>query len=206
VSRDGYITARPGERTPLTSAAANRHAQYVRARMDAIAVGSETILVDDPQLTVRDVYRERPFARVIFDRRLRTPPRARLFSTLEAGPVIILTSHETVQSVQDRAHSLVKVGATIVPVAETDMTAMLRALIPFDIQSVLLEGGSRVHAAAWDDGVVDGVHLYMTRHVLGPGGVKFLAGRPFSPSSLVGVRYIPRRGDVILEGYVHRPD
>ena len=46
-----------------------------RARVDAIGVGSETVLVDDPLLTARDVYRERPLARVIFDRRLRTPPR-----------------------------------------------------------------------------------------------------------------------------------
>ena len=206
VSRDGYIAARPGERTILTTAAANRHAQYVRARMDGIAVGSETILVDDPLLTVREVYRERPFARIIFDRRLRTPPQARLFTTLKAGPVIILTSPETVGDQRDRATSLESVGATIVPVADTGIAAMLRALVALDIQSVLLEGGAAIHAAAWDAGVVDGVHLYMTRHVLGPDGVKFLSGRPFAPSSLTGVHYIPRGDDLILEGYVHRPD
>jgi diaminohydroxyphosphoribosylaminopyrimidine deaminase/5-amino-6-(5-phosphoribosylamino)uracil reductase len=206
VSRDGFIAARPGERTILTSAAANRHAQYVRARMDAVGVGSETILVDDPLLTVREVYRERPFTRIVFDRRLRTPPRARLFSTLEAGPVIILTSPETLAVGRDRASSLEQVGATVVPVAEPRITPMLRALLAYDIQSVLLEGGTAVHVAAWDDGTVDAVHLYMTRHVLGPGGIKFLGGRRFSPSSLHGVRYRSREGDVILEGYVHRPD
>jgi diaminohydroxyphosphoribosylaminopyrimidine deaminase/5-amino-6-(5-phosphoribosylamino)uracil reductase len=206
VSRDGWIAARPGERTLLTSAAANRQAQYVRARMDSIAVGSETILVDDPLLTVREVYRERPLARIIFDRRLRTPPAARLFSTLEAGPVIILTSQETNGAWANRARNLEGVGATVVPVGDPGITPMLRALLAHDVQSVLLEGGSAVHAAAWDEGVVDGVHLYMTRHVLGPGGVKFLAGRPFSPSSLKDVRYVSLGGDVILEGYVHRPD
>jgi riboflavin biosynthesis pyrimidine reductase len=119
--------------------------------------------------------------------------------------VIILTSHEAAVD-GNRARSLEGVGATIVPIADRGISAMLRELVPFDIQSVLLEGGSAVHAAAWDEGVVDGVHLYMTRHVLGPGGVKFLAGRRFSPSALVGVHYIPRSGDVILEGYVHRAD
>jgi diaminohydroxyphosphoribosylaminopyrimidine deaminase/5-amino-6-(5-phosphoribosylamino)uracil reductase len=206
VSRDGFIAARPGERTLLTTPASNRHAQYVRARMDAIAVGSETILVDDPRLTVREVYRERPLTRVIFDRRLRTPPAARLFSTREAGPVIILTSQDTLRRNSNRAAALERVGATIMPVAEPGILPMLRALVPFDVQSVLLEGGSSVHAAAWDEGAVDAVHLYMTRHVLGPGGVKFLAGRPFSPSALIGVHYTSRRGDIILEGYVHRPD
>jgi diaminohydroxyphosphoribosylaminopyrimidine deaminase/5-amino-6-(5-phosphoribosylamino)uracil reductase len=206
VSRDGYIAARPGRRTILTSDAANRHAQYVRARMDAIAVGSQTVIVDNPLLTVREVYRERPFARVVFDRRLRMPPQARLFSTLEAGPVIILTSPETLRVEPGRARALETAGASVVSVPEGSMTAMVRALVPFDIQSVLLEGGSAVHAAAWDEGVVDSVHLYMTAHVLGPEGVKFLAGRPFAPSALIGAHYVTRRGDVILEGYVHRPD
>ena len=69
----------------------------MRAAVDAIAVGSETVLVDDPHLTAREVYRERPLVRVVFDRRLRTPARARLLSTLSAGPVIILTAADSLQ-------------------------------------------------------------------------------------------------------------
>ena len=81
-SIDGRISAAPGVRTQITSAASLRRAQYDRAWVDAVGVGSETMLVDDPLLTVREVYRERPLTRVIFDRRLRTPPTARIFSTL----------------------------------------------------------------------------------------------------------------------------
>jgi diaminohydroxyphosphoribosylaminopyrimidine deaminase/5-amino-6-(5-phosphoribosylamino)uracil reductase len=92
-SLDGRI-AIEGERTPLTSAPALRHAQYMRAQVDAIGVGSETILVDDPLLTAREVYRERPLTRVLFDRRGRVPPTARIFSTLSAGPVVVVTSNE----------------------------------------------------------------------------------------------------------------
>ena len=91
-SLDGRIAAAPGRRTRLTSAAANRHAHRVRAEVDAIGVGVGTILVDDPLLTARGAYRERPLTRVIFDRRLRTPPTARVLSTREAGPVIIVTT------------------------------------------------------------------------------------------------------------------
>src|SRR3954452_12807866 len=76
-SLDGHIAAAPGCRTPLTSMAALRHAQYQRAAVDAIAVGSETVLVDDPLLTAREVFRERPLVRVVFDRRLRISPEAR---------------------------------------------------------------------------------------------------------------------------------
>ena len=85
-SLDGCIARRPGERTELTSAAANRHAHGVRAEVDAIGVGVGTILCDDPLLTARGVYREEPLIRVIFDRRLRTPASARVLSTRGAGP------------------------------------------------------------------------------------------------------------------------
>ena len=90
-SLDGCIARAPGKRTELTSAAANRHAHAVRAEIDAIGVGVGTILADDPLLTARGVYREGPLVRVIFDRRLRTPPSARVLSTRDAGPVMIVT-------------------------------------------------------------------------------------------------------------------
>ena len=60
MSLDGCIAAAPGARTPLTSAAANRHAHASGPRVDAIGVGVGTILADDPLLTARGVYRERP--------------------------------------------------------------------------------------------------------------------------------------------------
>jgi len=50
-SLDGCLAEQPGRRTRLTSDPANRRVQYTRARVDAIAVGSETVLVDDPVLT-----------------------------------------------------------------------------------------------------------------------------------------------------------
>ncbi|MGH9347734.1 MAG: bifunctional diaminohydroxyphosphoribosylaminopyrimidine deaminase/5-amino-6-(5-phosphoribosylamino)uracil reductase RibD [Vicinamibacterales bacterium] len=205
-SLDGYVAARPGMRSHLTSAPANRRAHLVRARVDAMAVGVGTILADDPRLTSREVYRERPLARVVFDRRLRTPARARVFSTLQAGPVIILTSRDAIDAQAARARALDAAGATIVPIAEPGLAPMLRALVPFDIHSVLLEGGATVHAAAWDAGVVDCVQLYVTPHVIGPGGVPLLERQRFSPAGLVESRVDVRGCDVIIEGYVHGAD
>jgi len=205
-SLDGYLAARPGQRTLLTSAPANRYVQYGRCRVDAVAVGSGTVLVDDPLLTARDVYRERPLARVVFDRRLRTPVAARLFSTLQAGPVIILTSPDALKSRHDCANALERAGAHVVPVAEVGLAPMLRALMAHDIQSVVIEGGAAVHAAAWDEGIVDCVQLFVTPHVIGAAGVPFLEGRRLSPASLIDRRIEARGPDIIIEGYVHRAD
>lgn len=203
-SLDGRLAARPGERTTLTSVEAARHAHYHRAQVDAIAIGSGTLLVDDPTLTVRHVYRERPLTRVVFDRRLRTAPTARLFSTLATGPVIILTSHNALQGQPARARALEQAGAMLMPLESAAVAPGLKALASLEIQSVVLEGGAAMHQAAWDEGIVDYVHLYMAPTTLGPEGVPFLDGR-FSTAGLRDSRVTPLGPDVLFEGYVHRP-
>lgn len=180
-SIDGRIAAAPGVRTQLTSAEANQRVQYLRAEVDAIGVGSDTVLVDDPLLTVRNVYRERPLTRVIFDRRGRTPPTARVFSTQVQGPVRVVGS------------------------PGEDLKSILRQLASEGIQSLLLEGGARLHAAAWDADVVDYVQLYVTPGALGPAGVPLFGGRPWSLSSLIEPRVEVLGPDTLIEGYVHRP-
>jgi diaminohydroxyphosphoribosylaminopyrimidine deaminase/5-amino-6-(5-phosphoribosylamino)uracil reductase len=204
-SIDGHTAGAPGSRTRLTSAAANRRVQYLRAQVDAIAVGSETILVDDPLLTVRDVYRERPLTRVVFDRRLRTPPHARLFSTLSAGPVIILTTRDAAATKAPARSALEGAGANVITLDETGLRHALRVLSALDVQSVLLEGGAAIHAAAWNEGVVDYVQLYVTPLALGVAGVPLFNGRPWPLSSLIDPRVEVLGPDTVIEGYVHRP-
>ena len=90
VSADGRVAAGAGRpHGHHLDRRRSRRAQRLRAEVDAIAVGVETVLVDDPLLTVREVFRPRPLTRVILDRRLRTPSSARLLSTLDAGPVVV---------------------------------------------------------------------------------------------------------------------
>ena len=203
-SIDGRIAASPGERTSLTSVQARRRAQYDRAGVDAIGVGSETVLVDNPLLTARDVYRERPLTRVVFDRRLRTPPHARLLATLADGPVIILTTAEAMRTAAARVHALEAAGAMVVAPPEPGLPAALRELSARQIQSLLIEGGTALHTAAWEARVVDFVQLYVTPVVLGDGGVA-IESRAFSTAGLFDRRVEPVGPDVIIEGYVHRP-
>ena len=202
-SLDGRIAAGPGRRTQLTSARALTHAQYVRAQVDAVAVGSETILVDDPLLTAREVYRERPLTRVVLDRRLRTPATARLLSTLSAGPVIILTAPDSARSA--RAERLRCAGVSVLPIEQAGLAGALSVLPGLDVQSLVLEGGARVQRAAWDEGVVDYVHLYLAPVWLGEEGVPLLEGCTFSPTALLERRVDQLGPDVLIEGYVHRP-
>lgn len=201
-SLDGRIAEAPGRRTLLTSAAANRHAHRVRAEVDAIGVGSGTILSDDPELTARGAYRERPLVRVIFDRRLRTPPDARVLSTPDAGPVIIVTTASAAERAELRG-PLEARGARLEVAGDHTLRAALQRLAARQIESLLLEGGAAVHAAAWDEGLVDYVRLYITPHVLGPDAVPLLPDRAFSSAHLRDRRVAPLGPDVLVEGYVH---
>lgn len=203
-SIDGRIAAAVGARTALTSAPARRRAQYDRARVDAIGVGSETLLVDDPLLTVRDVFRERPLVRVVFDRRLRTPPDARVLGTLPDGPVIILTTSEAREAAPGRVSALERAGATVVAPEQAGLEPALRELLGHNVQSLLIEGGTALHAAAWDARLVDYVQLYVAPVALGPSGVPVEA-RAFSTASLFDRTVDVLGPDVLIEGYVHRP-
>ena len=203
-SIDGRISAAPGARTQITSAEAVRRAQYDRAWVDAIGVGSETILADDPRLTAREVYRERPLARVIFDRRLRTPPAARIFSTGSAGPIFVVTTAAMLREAGACAAALERAGAVIVAPDSGGIGAALRELPGRDIQSIVIEGGAALHAAVWDARLVDYVQLFVAPVALGEQGVP-LDNRAFSTFALFDRRVELLGPDVMIEGYVHRP-
>jgi diaminohydroxyphosphoribosylaminopyrimidine deaminase/5-amino-6-(5-phosphoribosylamino)uracil reductase len=204
-SLDGQVAAPGGHRTLLTAGPANRRTQRLRASVDAVAVGSGTVLADDPLLTVREVFRERPLARVIFDRRLRTPPGARLFSTLATGPVIIVTSPSGAAQ-RSQAEALEVAGATLLVESAPGLAPMLRRLVQLEIQSLLLEGGTTLHASAWAEGLVDYVQIYVTPHALGPGGVPLARGLASSLPELLEPRVEVWGPDIGIEGYVYRAD
>jgi diaminohydroxyphosphoribosylaminopyrimidine deaminase/5-amino-6-(5-phosphoribosylamino)uracil reductase len=200
-SRDERIAAAPGARTPLTSAEANRRTQRLRASVDAIGIGSGTLLADDPLLTVRDCFRPRPLTRVVFDRRLRTPANARLFSTLAAGPVIILSTSDAISRHPERVEALTRVGATLIA-GSGEMRDELSELARRDISTLLIEGGAALHAAAWRAGVIDRVHVIVAPVDLGERGVRFFDGE-VSMSELAPATVEQLGPDTWMEADVH---
>ncbi len=206
LSVDGCVAAAPGVRTPLTGAAANRAIHRQRAEVDAIAVGAGTVLADDPSLTARGAYRARPLTRVVFDRRLRTPAAARLFSTLDAGPVIIVTTERACGESRGKAAELSAAGAQVVALPTGDLAPAFSRLKDLGVTSVVLEGGVALHRAALAGDVVDVVHAYITPHVVGPSGLKWMEEGAFSLNALHERRATWFGDDVLVEGHVHGAD
>ena len=207
---DDYVARAPGVRTALTGPAANRAIHRERAEVDAIAVGSGTVLVDDPLLTPRGAFRRRPLTRIIFDRRLRTPPTARVLSTGVSGPVIIATTASAVRQNASRAALLTAAGARLEGIEDDAearfLDAALTRLTASEVTSLVVEGGPTLHEAFWRAKLVDRVQFFLTPHIAGPEG---LPGAPFpvgTVAALVGGSARPIGEDILIEGYVHGLD
>ena len=198
VSADGRIAAVPGAPSAISGPAAQRRTQRLRAAVDAIAVGSGTVLADDPRLSVRDVVRRRPWRRVIFDRRLRTPPDAALLAAPGDGQVIIVAAGEARIAQADRVAALTDRGALIVE-ADT-LAAACHRLVEFGIQTLLVEGGAVLHRSFWEADLVDRMHLIVAPHAVGDAGVPLFGGAGVPWARLEAVRSRAVRGRRVDRG------
>ena len=137
-----------------------------RARVDAVMVGIETVLHDNPRLTVRclDHRPNRP-VRIIVDSRLRIPPQARCLGT--GAPTLIATTVRDVAAHQRLARPGVSILALPARHGRVPLAALLRLLPSRGIQSVLLEGGGELVAGALDERVVDRILWFMAPLLLG---------------------------------------
>jgi diaminohydroxyphosphoribosylaminopyrimidine deaminase/5-amino-6-(5-phosphoribosylamino)uracil reductase len=187
----------------LTGSAVGRFVHRQRAEVDAIGIGSGTLLADDPLLTPRGAYRARPLTRVVFDRRLRTPASARVLSTGAAGPVIIVSGHDVCGADPRRVEALTAAGARVLPLSDASVASALLALKGEGIASIVIEGGPTLHRALLADRVVDRVQLYIAPRLLGPGCVKWMEPERFTIGELAERRARWFDDEVLVEGHVH---
>jgi diaminohydroxyphosphoribosylaminopyrimidine deaminase/5-amino-6-(5-phosphoribosylamino)uracil reductase len=207
LSLDGKVAAGAGQRTMLTGAAGHALVHRERAEVDAIAIGSGTLLIDNPVLTARVAYRSRPLTRVIFDRRLRTPPAAAILATLADGPVIVVTNAMAKGSAA-RAAALEHAGAVVERIGSDEpfLAAALERLAGRGITSVIVEGGPTLHDAFWRAALIDRVQLFVSPMTVGEAGVDWM---PLPQGAIAGLAELTARPvgyDVMIEGYVHRGD
>lgn len=201
ISADGFV-GRPGERVKLTGEVADRYFHRQRAEVDAIAVGAGTVLADDPELTARGAYRARPLARLIVDWRGRVRASARVFSTLAAGPVIMVVSRDTAAAHPDYVDALTSCGAIVETFPTRALSPVLERLAARDVVLLLVEGGPALQRALAGERLVDRVQWIRTPLVLG-------TGIPLAPTGLPDPRdaRTTRLGDdELVEFDVHWTD
>lgn len=168
ISLDGRIASEAGESQWITGPAARAIGHRLRAEHDAIVVGSGTVLADDPALTVRGPGLTGEPLRVVLDRRLRTPPDARV---LGARALVF-------SAAPGRLGPTEVVGVPDGP-GGLDVDAVLRVLAERGVRRVLVEGGGAVHRSFLAAGRVDRLELFQNGRVLA-GGPGFVAGPGFA--------------------------
>ena len=171
MSLDGKIATRSGDSKWISNEEARHYAHYLRYTNDAIMVGVNTVLVDNPHLTTRcsggkgGTVKKQPL-RIIVDGKGLTPPTAQVFS--EPGETLLaLGTPVAPESRKDYA----KAGAEIIELPSTegfiDLEKLLQELGGRKITSVLVEGGSMLLGSMFDLGLVDKVVVFIAPIIIG---------------------------------------
>ena len=166
-SLDGRIATTVGDSKWISGEPERRVSHALRAACDAVLVGADTVITDDPLLTVREVPGASPI-RVVLDSRLRVPAESRLF--VDDGSTLVLT---TVASDPEARDALRRAGAGVEVVGErdgrVDLVAGLARLRELGMEVVLVEGGATLVTALLAAGLVDRLVVSVAPIVLGSG-------------------------------------
>jgi len=180
-SLDGRIATSTGESRWITGPAARERAQLLRATHDAILVGTDTVLADDPELTCRiPGLGARSPVRVVLDRKLRVPPTAKIFDPT-AAPVWLVTAAADDPVVGDlRKRGIDIIPAQEVPAGGLDLVAVLAALGQRGLTRLLVEGGGRLAAALLRQRLVDRLVWFHAPRLIGGDGAPAVAALGFA--------------------------
>jgi diaminohydroxyphosphoribosylaminopyrimidine deaminase / 5-amino-6-(5-phosphoribosylamino)uracil reductase len=200
MSLDGKIATRTGESRWITGEEARRHGHRLRHMHDAILVGANTVIADDPELTTRlDGEDARQPLRVVLDSQLRIRQSARVVG----ANTLIATTRSGGMGLAE----VVTLAAT--EEGRVSLPDLLDELGRRNVISLLVEGGGEVHAAMFEAGLVDKVYAYLAPKLIGgreaPGP---LGGRGIERLSeatgLTDVDVTRLGEDFVISGYVHR--
>ena len=209
MTMDGKLAARGGRSRWITSEASRREGYAMREEHDALLVGINTVLTDDPRLVRHLGLNPDPhLTRVVLDTSLRTPDNGALLETDPEDVVVFCLEGAPVE----RRRELERRGVTIVEVGDDgrdrcDLRQVLRWLGTHEVSSVLVEGGGEVHWSFLKEGLAHRVQAFVAPLVLGGREATPSVGGPGfpSPQEAVKLRFVEVRrleGDLVLSAEV----
>lgn len=172
-SKDGFLASK--KHRWISNEKSRSDAQKLRRRADAILVGINTVLADNPLLTARPARKDKKLLRIILDSRLRIPLNCNLTKTIKKAPVLVFTTNKN----SKKATLLKKKGVEIITVSSAkgkcNLKDVLAAFAQKGIQQLLVEGGPTVIASFLKAGLADEIIIYIAP--------KILAGNGLAPAS-----------------------
>lgn len=196
-SLDGCIATDAATKTFIGDLKTRIFAHQLRALHDAVLVGVNTVLVDDPQLSVRHVEGPNPRP-IVVDSRLRTPLTAQLMQ--HSLPCIATT----LEACERKAAQLEAAGAEIVRLpandrGQVDLAALLRRLPQRGICSVMVEGGARIITSVLRERLANQIVVTISSELLGGLRAVNELGNSISPR-LDNTHCCILKDDLILQG------
>jgi diaminohydroxyphosphoribosylaminopyrimidine deaminase/5-amino-6-(5-phosphoribosylamino)uracil reductase len=164
MSLDGRISLTNSVSTALSGDEARNRVQDLRHEYDAILIGGNTAVADNPSLTDRsDKPRRRKLVRVVLDNRLRIAVESTLVKTARETPTLVISNFKD----ENKIAALTSAGVEVIRIDARDLAAILAFFKDHLIQSVLVEGGSEVAGAFVDARLVDKVSFITAPILIG---------------------------------------
>jgi diaminohydroxyphosphoribosylaminopyrimidine deaminase/5-amino-6-(5-phosphoribosylamino)uracil reductase len=210
MSLDGKIATRTGDSKWITNPESRQFAHGLRHTSDAIMAGVNTVLADDPHLTIRSSggrggTTKRQPVRIIIDGNGRTPQSARIFH--EAGKTILVLGRPAAAGEKE---AFSKLGAEILEMPSVNGIIELKPIFKIlgerEITSVLVEGGGILVGSLFDQGLVDRVFAFISPVIIGGEASTAVAGQ--GVDKLSDARRLERvtttrfGEDILISGYV----
>lgn len=210
---DGQIATRTGDSKWVTGPESRDHVHELRHLSDAILVGVNTIIKDDPSLTTRrEGLKGKDPVRIILDSRLSIPENAKVLRLdSESDTVIFFGMRAEIDpALSEKKERLEKTGAKVIETpllnGRLDVNRVLETLGSLRITSLLVEGGGQVIASFLKAGAVDKVVMFLAPKFLGGNdGVPVCKGMgPDKMADAISLSEITLKrfgDDVMIEGY-----
>lgn len=165
VSMDGKMATYTGDSKWITSEEARLDVHNLRHRHDAILVGVETIIHDNPHLTTRLPHGGINPTRIVLDTHLRIPLQSNVINDKSTKTIVVCGQHAD----SEKESLLRKNRAEVLRLnsEQIDLPELMKELGKRKILSVFVEGGSRVHTSFIESGFVNQVIMYMAPKLVG---------------------------------------
>lgn len=164
---DGKIATKTGDSKWITNASSRQHVHEIRNQLDAIMVGSQTVIADDPLLTTRLPQGGKNPIRIVLDSKLSLPLAAKLLDTKEARTIIATTGARDEAKASDLEDKGVEVLICKDKNGQVDLEDCLAKLGELGITSILVEGGSELHGAFLGERLFDEVMIFIAPKLIG---------------------------------------
>jgi diaminohydroxyphosphoribosylaminopyrimidine deaminase/5-amino-6-(5-phosphoribosylamino)uracil reductase len=202
-SADGKVTGPGGSRTQISNAASSRLVHLLRSRSDAIVVGVNTAIVDDPMLTARiEAGDPRQSIRIVLDSKLRLPIESKLVQSAKEVPLeLFLTSDGFAQAGPARVKQLMAAGVGLTMIDEDgtgriSIPKLLQHNLFAELTHVLIEPGPTLAHSFFDAGAADRVWVIQSPNKIEAADA---LSAPRIPRRYIKAGEVELDGDIVTE-------